>query len=197
MSNKETEEIIENEGLDAEAVDTQPEEAAEPTRKEKHALKKECDAAKAESKKLKKELEAATVKAEELNDQYLRMLAEFDNFKKRTAKESEGIYANACADVVSELLPVFDNLMRAAEYAVDEQSKQGIEMIISSFVQTLSKIGVEQIGQVGDEFDANLHNAVMHIDDESLGENVIAEVFQKGYKRGDKVIRYAVVKVAN
>ncbi len=192
------EEMIENEEEIAEQnTEKNDEAAAEPTKKEKHALKKECDALKAENKKLKKELESATVKADSLNDQYMRMFAEFDNFKKRTAKESEGIYANACADVVSELLPVFDNLMRAAEYAPDEQSKQGIEMIIASFVQNLSKIGVEQIGEVGEEFDANLHNAVMHVEDESLGENVIAEVFQKGYKRGDKVIRYAVVKVAN
>ncbi len=176
---------------------TVEEETAEPTKKEKHSLKKECEAAKNECKKLNKKLEALTAEKDELNDTYLRLFAEFDNYKKRSAKESEGIYSNACADVVSELLPVFDNMMRAAEYAADEQSKSGLEMIISSFIQTLSKIGVEQFGNVGDEFDANIHSAVMHIDDESLGENVIAEVFQKGYKRGDKVIRYAVVKVAN
>ncbi len=191
-------EILENEcDCPEEQTDTSPEQNTEPTKKEKHALKKECDAAKAECKKLTKKLEAETAEKDELNDKYLRLFAEFDNFKKRTAKESEGIYANACADVVSELLPVFDNLMRAAEYAADEQSKQGLEMIIAGFVQNLSKIGVEQFGCVGDEFDANIHSAVMHIEDDTLGESVIAEVFQKGYKRGDKVIRYAVVKVAN
>ncbi len=196
MSEKE---ILEN-GQDCEeTVDTQQseQESAEPTKKEKHSLKKECDAAKAECKKLSKQLEAESAEKAEINDKYLRLFAEFDNFKKRTAKESEGIYANACADVVSELLPVFDNLMRAAEYAADEQSKNGLEMIISSFIQNLEKIGVEQFGTPGDAFDANIHSAVMHIEDESLGENVIAEVFQKGYKRGDKVIRYAMVKVAN
>ena len=125
------------------------------------------------------------------------MLAEFDNYKKRTAKEGEAKYSNAYCDAVEALLPVFDNIERAADYASDEQSKSGLLLIISNFKDVLSKMGVEQFGEVGDEFNADLHSAVMHVEDESLGENTVAEVFQKGYKKGDKIIRYATVKVAN
>ena len=159
-------------------------------------------------KKQIKELEAKLGKAEveakkaadalaEANDKYLRMLAEFDNYKKRTAKESEAKYANAYCDAVKELLPVFDNIERAVEYASDEQSRNGLLLIISNFKDVLSKMGITQIGEAGEEFNADIHSAVMHIEDESLGENTVAEVFQKGYKKGDKIIRYAAVKVAN
>lgn len=187
--------VTEPELKETSEAEAQPE--CEPTKKEKHALKKECEQAKAECKSLTKKLEQAQSEKDEINDKYLRLLAEFDNFKKRSAKESEGIYSSCCADVVNELLPVFDNLERAVDYAASEESKSGLEMILSSFIQTLKKLGVEQFGTPGDEFDANIHSAVMHIEDENYGENVICEVFQKGYKRGDKVIRYAMVKVAN
>ena len=125
------------------------------------------------------------------------MLAEFDNYKKLIAKEGEAKYANAYCDAVEALLPVFDNIERAAEYASDEQSKSGLLLIISNFKDVLSKMGVTQFGEKGEEFNADLHSAVMHVEDDSLGENTVAEVFQKGYKKGDKIIRYAAVKVAN
>lgn len=145
---------------------------------------------KVELKELKEENEA-------LKDKLLRTVAEYDNFRKRTIKEKENIYTEACADVLKEMLPVLDNLERAV--AVDgsvEDLKKGLEMTINQFVGALNKLGVEEIAADGD-FDPNLHNAVMHIEDTNLGANQVAEVFQKGYKKGDKVLRYSMVKVAN
>ena len=149
-----------------------------------------------------KELEAANAKIEELektasdsNDRYLRVLAEYDNFRKRTIKERDSIYADAYIDAVKQLIPVVDNVERALEYANDEGTKKGMELIVSSIHQTLEKMGVKEIETK--TFDPNVHNAVMHIDDEALGENEIVEVFQKGYILGERVIRYAMVKVAN
>lgn len=142
--------------------------------------------------KLKKELE-------EKNDQFLRLYAEYDNFRKRSQKEKQDIYTSSKTDVIKELLPVIDNFERAAanSEASYEDYRKGIEMIFNQFIQILTKSGVESYGDVGDEFDPNIHNAVMSVEDEALGENVIAEVFSKGYKLGDKIIRDAVVKVAN
>ena len=149
-----------------------------------------------------KELEAANAKIDELektasdsNDRYLRVLAEYDNFRKRTIKERDSIYADAYIDAVKQLIPVVDNVERALEYANDEGTKKGMELIVSSIHQTLEKMGVKEIETK--TFDPNVHNAVMHIDDEALGENEIVEVFQKGYILGERVIRYAMVKVAN
>lgn len=145
---------------------------------------------KAEIKQLKDENEA-------LKDKLIRTVAEYDNFRKRTIKEKENIYTEACADVLKEMLPVLDNLERAV--AVDgtvEDLKKGVEMTINQFLGALSKLGVEEI-PVDGGFDPNLHNAVMHIQDENLEANQVAEVFQKGYKKGDKVLRYSMVKVAN
>ena len=143
-----------------------------------------------ENKKLNNELEA-------LKDRLLRVTAEYENYRKRTAKEKEGIYTDSCADVIKEILPVVDNLERAlaADGSV-EDLKKGIEMTIKGLQSSFDKLGVEEIDASG-EFDPNLHQAVMHIEDESLETNVVAEVFMKGYKRGDKVIRHTVVKVAN
>ncbi|MGG7057061.1 nucleotide exchange factor GrpE [Clostridium nigeriense] len=143
-----------------------------------------------ENKKLNNELEA-------LKERLLRLTAEYDNYRKRTAKEKEGIYTDACTDVLKEMIPVLDNLERAisVEGSV-EDIKKGIEMTIKGFKASFEKLGVEEIDATG-EFDPNYHQAVMHIEDENLGANSVAEVFQKGYKRGDKVIRYSVVKVAN
>ena len=165
--------------------------------KEKRKLSKQLKELENKLQKAEKEQEKATQALLDANDKYLRMLAEFDNYKKRTAKEGEAKYSNAYCDAVEALLPVFDNIERAADYASDEQSKNGLLLIISNFKDVLSKMGVEQFGEVGDEFNADLHSAVMHVEDESLGENTVAEVFQKGYKKGDKIIRYATVKVAN
>lgn len=133
------------------------------------------------------------------NDQFLRLYAEYDNFRKRSQKEKQDIYSSSKADVIKELLPVIDNFERAAsnKEASYEDYQKGIDMIFNQFIQILSKQGVESFGEKGDAFDPNIHNAVMSVEDDSLGENVIADVFTKGYKLNDKVIRDAVVKVAN
>lgn len=148
-------------------------------------------------RKLKDENKRLNNEAEVLKERLLRLTAEYDNYRKRTSKEKEGIYTDACTDVLKEMIPVLDNLERAisVEGSV-EDIKKGIEMTIKGFQTSFEKLGVEEIDASG-EFDPNYHQAVMHIEDESLGANSIAEVFQKGYKRGDKVIRYTVVKVAN
>lgn len=131
----------------------------------------------------------------ETNDKYLRVLAEYDNFRKRSQKEKELAYQEAYVDAVKGILPVVDNVERALEFAADENDKKGIELIVSAIHTTLEKMGVQEIETKA--FDPNLHNAVMHIDDENLGEGEIVEVFQKGYVLGERVIRYAMVKVAN
>ena len=131
-------------------------------------------------------------------DAHLRVAAEYDNFRKRTIKEKEASYGNGKADAVEKLLPVYDNLERALNQPTqDEAFKKGVEMTMTQLVGIISGLGVEIFGNVGDSFDPNLHNAVMHTDDENLGENVIAMVFQKGFKLGDKVVRFAMVQVAN
>ncbi len=132
------------------------------------------------------------------HDSYLRLAADYDNFRKRTAKEKEASYGNGKADAVAKLLPVYDNLERAVnQETTDTAFKKGVEMTMNELVKIFTALGVEIFGTVGDAFDPNLHNAVMHIDSEELGENVIAQVFQKGFKLGDKVVRFAMVQVAN
>ncbi len=132
------------------------------------------------------------------HDTYLRLAAEFDNFRKRTVKEKEQSYGNGKADAVAKLLPVYDNLERAVNQPTEDAAyKKGVEMTLSELVRILNGLGVEIFGEVGEAFNAELHNAVMHTEDESLGQNVIAQVFQKGFKQGDKVIRFAMVQVAN
>ncbi|MGL4774083.1 MAG: nucleotide exchange factor GrpE [Clostridium sp.] len=132
-----------------------------------------------------------------LKERLVRINAEYDNYRKRTAKEKEGIYTDAYLDVLKEIVPVMDNIERALNANGDiEALKTGVEMTLKGFQTALDKLGVEEIDATGD-FDPNVHQAVMHVDDESLGKNQVAEVFLKGYKKGDKVIRYTVVKVAN
>ena len=132
------------------------------------------------------------------HDAHLRLAAEYDNFRKRTVKEKEASYGNGKADAVAKLLPVYDDLERALNQPTEDAAyKKGVEMTMAELVKIFTGLGVEVFGNVGDEFDPNLHNAVMHIDDESLGENVIAQVFQKGFKIGEKVVRFAMVQVAN
>ena len=132
------------------------------------------------------------------HDAHLRLAAEYDNFRKRTIKEKEASYGNGKADAVEKLLPVYDNLERALNQPTeDEAFKKGVEMTMTQLVGIFSGLGVEIFGNVGDGFDPNLHNAVLHIDDEALAENTISQVFQKGFKIGDKVIRFAMVQVAN
>ena len=131
-------------------------------------------------------------------DAHLRVAAEFDNFRKRTIKEKEASYGNGKADAVEKLLPVYDNLERALNQPTeDEAYKKGVEMTMTQLVGIFAGLGVEVFGNVGEEFDPNFHNAVMHVEDENFGENTICQVFQKGFKLGEKIIRFAMVQVAN
>lgn len=132
------------------------------------------------------------------NDKYLRLAAEYDNYRKRTTKEKESIYSDAKLDTVKPFLDVADNLDRAvSQFEEGDPHRQGVEMICKQFAAVLEKLGVTEIEALGQPFDPEKHNAVMHIDDESLAENTVAEVFRKGYQMGDRVVRFAMVKVAN
>ena len=132
------------------------------------------------------------------HDAHLRLAAEYDNFRKRTIKEKEASYGNGKADAVAKMLPVYDNLERALNQPTEDAAyKKGVELTMNELVKIFTGLGVEIFGNTGDEFDPNLHNAVMHIDDESMEENTISQVFQKGFKIGDKVVRFAMVQVAN
>ena len=137
-------------------------------------------------------------KYEKEHDNFLRLAAEYDNFRKRSQKEKDQSYANGKSDAVAKLLPVYDNLERALlQETQDAAYKKGVEMTMTELVKIFTSLGVEVFGTVGESFDPNLHNAVMHIEDEALGENTISQVFQKGFKLGDKVVRFAMVQVAN
>lgn len=132
------------------------------------------------------------------HDAYLRLAAEFDNFRKRTVKEKEQSYGNGKSDAVAKLLPIYDNLERALNQPTEDAAyKKGVELTMAELLKIFGTLGVEVFGEAGDAFDPNLHNAVMHIDDENLGENVLSQVFQKGFKLGDKIVRFAMVQVAN
>ena len=132
------------------------------------------------------------------DDRYLRLAAEYDNYRKRTAKEKEALWSAAKADTVAAFLPVYDNLERAVKQeTADEAYKKGVEMTMNQLKEVFDKLGVTEIPALGEPFDPNLHNAVMHIDDENFGENTISQVFQAGFQCGDKVIRFAMVQVAN
>ena len=131
-------------------------------------------------------------------NKFLRLAAEYDNYRKRTAKEKESIWADAKASVVTSFLPVYDNLERALKQdTADEAYKKGVEMTMTQLKEVLSKLGVTEIEAAGQPYDPQLHNAVMHVEDEAFGENTVAEVFQAGFQLGEKVIRFAMVKVAN
>ncbi len=153
-------------------------------------LKEENMTFKDKNKKLENELEA-------LKDRLLRLSSEYENYRRRTDKEKEGIYTNACEDILKRILPVLDNLERAAVVEGDlDDIKKGIDMTIRQFIDALEKLDVVEIDATG-EFDPNVHQAVMHNEDDAFGANQVAEVFQKGYKRGDKVIRHTMVRVVN
>ena len=138
----------------------------------------------------------ADVAAQE--DKYLRLAAEYDNYRKRTAKEKEALWTDCKADTAAAFLPVYDNLERAMNQATaDEAYKKGVEMTMNQLKEVFSKLGIEEIPALGEQFDPNLHNAVMHIENEELGENVISQVFQAGFRCGEKVIRFSMVQVAN
>ena len=132
------------------------------------------------------------------HDAYLRLAADYDNFRKRTVKEKEASYGNGKADAVAKMLPIYDNLERAMKQDTEDAAyKKGVELTMNELVKIFTNLGVEIFGEVGETFDPNLHNAVMHIESEEAGENAITMVFQKGFKQGDKVIRFAMVQVAN
>ena len=198
--NNTAEDVIEEkaeETLDPDTPESVETEASPETAEDESPLKHK------DKKKLKKaeaEIEKLTAQLAEEQDKYLRLMAEYDNFRKRTAKEREGIYTDAYCDALSQILPIIDNLERAAQYSADDPDSpmaKGIELTIKSCVEALNKMGVYEIEAIGKQFDPNLHNAVMHIDDEAFGENEIVEVFMKGYIKGEKVLRFSMVKVAN
>lgn len=190
-NNEETNSKVESETGDS--SNNMSEDSSEDIAFENNDKENELDA----MRKLKDENKKLNNEAEALKERLLRLTAEYDNYRKRTAKEKEGIYTDACTDVLKEMIPVLDNLERAVSVEGSvEDIRKGIEMTIKGFKTSFEKLGVEEIDATG-EFDPNYHQAVMHIEDENLGANSVVEVFQKGYKRGDKVIRYTVVKVAN
>ena len=158
----------------------------------------ETPAAEEEESPLLKELEAMKEQVAAQEDKFLRLCAEYDNFRRRSKQEKDGIYAEATAQAVSALLPVYDNLERALKQeTADEAYKKGVEMTMAGLKKAFETLGVTEIDAVGQPFDPNIHNAVMHVEDEALGENTVAEVFQAGFMLGEKVIRFAMVKVAN
>lgn len=152
---------------------------------------------KGQDKKLLLEIEQLKTELTELNDKYLRMAAEYDNFRRRSREEKDAIYEIAVSDTVEELLPIIDNLERAAGFTDGEKVLEGLVITAKSTKLVFEKLGVEEFGKPGDVFDPNIHNAVLHIDDEAYGEGEIVEVFQKGYKKGKHIIRFAMVKTAN
>lgn len=173
------------------------EEKTEEKVEEKTDSKKEKKAKK-ESKKESEIKEAAEKLISAEKEKYLRLCAEYDNYRKRSQKERESLYADIKADTLLKFLPVYDNLERAlAQPTADEAYRKGVEMIMTQFNETLKKLGITEIDAKGQTFDPNMHNAVMHIEDDSFGENEVVEVFQKGFKLNDRVIRFAMVKVAN
>lgn len=182
-------------------AEQQPEETAAPApekepskRKEKKEKGKDHQA-----EQLQEQLDAMKKELDAQKDQYLRLAAEYDNFRKRSQREREAAFNDSKAAVLTEILPVIDNFERAAQNqeASYEDFQKGIDMTFQQLMDIFLKLGVEAFGDAGDPFDPNVHNAVMHVEDESMGENVVTDVFSKGYKLGDRVLRHAMVKVAN
>lgn len=180
-----------------EAATAEATEAPAQNEPEKEGKKKSEKKSKAEINKLKEELEAAQAALEEEKKNRLYLAAEYDNFRRRSQKEKDGIYGEAIGDAIKEILPLFDNLERAGMYSESEKVAEGLALIAKMSDEVLAKLGVERFGVKGEQFDANIHNAVMHEEDPALGENEITDVYQVGYRRGDKIIRFAMVKVAN
>ena len=196
MADKETKQTSpagdeEQKQTEAPQEEPKPKKDEKKSKKEKKAEEKQAEAPKAPEPDPQAELRGA-------NDRYLRLLAEYDNFRKRSQREKDALYGDIRADTVTKFLPVYDNLSRAlAQSTEDEAYRKGVEMIMTQFEQTLEKLGVTKIESLGKTFDPKLHNAVMHVEDEAKGENEIVEVFQDGFMIGEKVIRFAMVKVAN
>ena len=185
---------------ETEAVEEEVQPKAEEPKKEEkpaEAPKKEEKPAKEPKAKAEKEPDLKSQLAAE-KDKYLRLLAEYDNFRRRSQKEKENIYTDVRGETLKKFLPVYDSLYRALmQTAEEDPARKGLEMIMTQYENALTQLGVSLIEAVGQPFDANFHNAVMHVEDESVGENIVVEEFEKGFKIGDKVLRYSVVKVAN
>ena len=165
---------------------------------QEEVLEQEAEAVEEAPAETNAELEAAKAALAAQEDKYLRLAAEYDNYRKRTAKEKEALWTDIKADTAAAFLPVYDNLERAVNQpTADEAYKKGVEMTMNQLKEVFTKLGITEIPALGEQFDPNLHNAVMHIDSEELGENVISQVFQAGFQLGEKVIRFAMVKVAN
>lgn len=196
MKESELEEVIENNEAAVENTDAQQEsENADEAQQTEEQMAEQQES---EEKQELSEEDKLRAELDESKDKYLRLMAEYDNFRKRSAKERLELSATVKGNTISEILPVFDNFERAlAAETQDTAYKQGVEMIFKQFGDMLAKLGVEVIDPIGQTFDPNIANAVNQIEDENLGENEVAQVFQKGYKIGDKVIRYAMVAVAN
>ena len=201
---EERKEPIKNDPAVGEKEPKAPEPPAETSEEETPAEEKKSK--KEERREEKRELAALREKVADLEktlseqkDKDLRMLAEYDNFRRRSAKERDGIYTDAVSDVIGGLLPIADNLDRASRFGEGDGEKvaEGLRLTMKALSDCLEKLGVTTFGAPGDVFDPNLHNAIMHEEDETRGEGEIVEVFQPGYRRGDKIIRYAMVKVAN
>ena len=184
------------EAPETETPEVQPEEPAEKAPKGK---KKKEKGSVTFTREQVEQMEQAVKQLETMKDQFARLAAEYDNYRKRTAKEKETLYQDAKANTIREFLAVYDNLERAAGApgGEDDAHKKGLEMIFAQYKELLKKLGVEEIEAQGQPFDPERHEAVMHIDDENLGENEVAQVFQAGFLLGEKVIRHAVVQVAN
>ena len=177
----------------AETVETETVQAEETTVEAETAEEAAIDPQQAELEACKAELAAE-------KEKYLRMAAEYDNYRRRSAKEREAAYSDAYADALMQIIPVIDNLERAAGYGNAGDAKQlsdGVNMILTQFTSVLEKMGIEAFGEKGDLFDPNIHNAIMHEEDPEQDESILGEVFQRGYRRGDKIIRCAMVKVIN
>ena len=187
--------------MDKEKMQEQTEETVENTEVKEENTAEETVETVEENKEptMEEKLEQAQKQAKDNLDKYIRQLAEFENFRKRSNSEKTAMYSNGVRDTVEKLLPVIDNFERAVEAADDKEDPmyKGVEMILKQFMEILENLGVKEIPSKGEPFDPNVHSAVMHIDDESCDENVVVEVFQKGYTLGDKVIRPSMVKVAN
>ena len=189
-----------NEQPKDEAVSEQVSEKELPVEEPKENAENAQEAKAEEAKKEEKPSELDTVKEQlaKEHDGYLRLAAEYDNFRKRSQKEKDDLYTVIKAETVGKFLPVYDNLERAlAQETADEAYKKGVEMTMNQLVKVMEGLGVTSFGEIGEAFDPARHNAVMHVEEECLGDNVIAEVFQKGFLVGEKVIRFAMVKVAN
>ena len=189
-----------NEQPKDEAVSEQVSEKELPVEEPKENAENAQEAKAEEAKKEEKpsELDAVKEQLAKEHDGYLRLAADYDNFRKRSQKEKDDLYTVIKAETVGKFLPVYDNLERAlAQETADEAYKKGVEMTMNQLVKVMEGLGVTSFGEIGEAFDPARHNAVMHVEEEGLGDNVIAEVFQKGFLVGEKVIRFAMVKVAN